>query len=326
MNSQIFYIHLLKALQRSLGERLVYIENKGFYIVQTYRDENGNHTTYESLDSTTTLFNVPKENKIYHLDKEKDIAELVRNAFGTLPLHGRNVGGAWSQGWRFVVGNTELTANQEAIAEKYGIDDLSESYDNPYYKQILAEIRKLTIEAIERATRNKKSKKQILLLWDKVRTQAEENDYLGLEGSRDELLKLAGKQKRGENASLIREAKKEIREELWSKVVRTLKIWTTVIIFFTGLGLSFSFYLNNKILNTEKQTTEVKETVPTLTRERIAKAIDKHNQTGGTIIYQWRREKIIEYLLSHYSTLSEAELQKAVDTLATTQITFWRQK
>ena len=285
-----------------------------------------------SLDGRTTLFDVAKENRIYLLDSDKDVSELVRKVFGTLPQGGRNVGGGWSQGWRFVVGDTELTANQEAIADKYGIDDLSENFSNPYYKQILAEIRKLTIEAIERATRNKKSKKEILLLWDKVREQAEQNDYLGLEESRDELLKLAGKQKRGENASLIREAKKEIRDEIWGKVKRTLKIWTVVVLFFVSVSFSLLYSFSGKTNLNQPKSNSIKteqsqikrQSKQIISEQDIINAISKYNQiqSKGNQIYQWRKQKIIEALRGKQMT--KQELDDTIKVMARSE--FWKVK
>ncbi len=267
---------------------------------------------------------MPKEHRVYFLDDEKSIAELVRNIVGTPALHGRNVFATQAQSWRYVVGNTDLTEAQERIAQKYDVQDIAQSYENEFYKQILRELRKLTVEALEKAIRNKKSKKNILLTWQKIQEAAQSNDFLALEDYRDELLRLSGKQKRGENAALIREAKREIRDEIWHKVIRILKIWTTVVMFFAAVGFGLSYRFGAKNHDTEPTLEQLAQQAPQLTPSRIDSVIDEHNRNGKNVIYSWRRQKIKEYLLSRYTTLSDAQLKQAIDTLSYTKYPFWK--
>ena len=313
------------------GKPLAYVQNRGFYLVESYQDQTTGEIRYmlTSLDGTTTLFDVPKGQRVYHLDSERSITEFVRDSVASGSLLGRSVGAMQSQGYRFTVGSLDLSQEQERIAEKYGIEDLSQMYENVFLKQILQEIRKLTIEAIERATRNKKGKREILLVWEQVKEQAEQNNFVELEDLRDRLLRLSGKQKRGENASLIREAKREIREELWGKVVRTLKIWTTVVVFFTAVAVAVAVNVNTSDRRPEGQSLAENENVltrkDTLTLERIERAIDRHNRTSQDEIYKWRAEKIKNYLLKNYPSLSDERLREMIDTLATTKYPFWRE-
>ena len=313
------------------GKPLAYIQNRGFYLVEGYQDQSTGEIRYmlTSLDGTTTLFDVPKGQKVYHLDSEKSITQLVRDGVAAGSLLGRSAAAMQSQGYRFTVGNLDLSQEQERIAEKYGIEDLSQMYENVFLKQILREIRKLTIEAIERATRNKKGKREILLVWEQVKEQAEQNNFVELEDLRDRLLRLAGKQKRGENASLIREAKREIREELWGKVVRTLKIWTTVVVFFTAVAVAIAVNVKSSDRRTMGQSLAKSENVltrkDTLTLERIERAIDRHNRTTRDEIYPWREEKIKAYLLKNFASLSDERLGEMIDTLATTKYPFWKE-
>jgi len=324
MNTAHFYIHLLQALQTSIGGRLAYIAGQGFFFVETYSTDEGTRHTFHSIDGLTTISEVPKEHQVYFLDDEKSLSELVRNIVATPALHGRNVFATQAQSWRYIVGNTDLTEAQERIAQKYDVQDIAQSYENEFYKQILKELRKLTVEALEKAIRNKKSKKNILLTWQKIQEAAQSNDFLALEEYRDELLRLSGKQKRGENAALIREAKREIRDEIWHKVIRTLKIWTTVVVFFAAVGLGLSYRVSSKRVYIEPAEAETQEPVPQLTASRIDSLIDVHNRKGKNIIYGWRREKIKEYLLSRYTTLSNAQLKQAIDTLSYTKYSFWK--
>ena len=123
------------------GKPLAYVNGQGFFLIETYRDENTGTQKYllTSLDGTTTLFDLPEGQKLFRLDSEKNIAELMRNVVGTSALHGRNVFGTLSEHYRFVVGNTELSESQQRIAEKYNIEDLAQQYENAFLKQILQE-------------------------------------------------------------------------------------------------------------------------------------------------------------------------------------------
>jgi uncharacterized protein (DUF433 family) len=331
MTADLFKILNYYSIQLN-GKPLAYVQGKGFFLVERYRDNvtGEQKSVFESFDGTTTLFDLPQDTKVYYLDNDKSLAQLVRDGVATVPQDSRNSVGIGAAGWRFTVANAELSDAQERIAEKYGIEDLAAEYENPFLKQILSELRKLTIEVIERATRNKKGKREILLIWEQVRKQAEQNNLVELEDLRDRLLRLSGKQKRGENAALIREAKKEIREELWGKVIRTLKIWTAVVVFFVSVPLAVSFTMTmhkKEIINQKETEKTVADSVPTLTEARIKQMINLYNsQHSETNIYQWREGKIIEFLTRNYTALTDTDLQKAIDTLATTRYPFWKTK
>jgi len=307
------------------GKPLVYIKDKGFFLLETATDDNGQvKFIYEGLDGTTTLFDLPDGTKVYRLDSHQSVAQLVREIGATSALHGRSVFAAQAQGWRFTVADFQLSQQQQRLAEKYNIEDLAQQYENPFLRQILTELRVLTVQAIEKAVRNKKSKREILLTWEQIRQQAAQNNIVELEDLRDKLLRLSGKQKRGENASLIREAKKELRQEIQQKVLRTLKIWTVVVLFFSSLALGVSFRLNRHYSVASLSSDTTATTAPALTQARINQAINHYNATHTDKIYSWRQSKITLYLLRHYSAMTDDQLRQAIDTLATTAYPFWR--
>ena len=320
------FTHILQALNYAYSGRLVYISGKGFYLRETYRSEDGSlHDTYSSLDGLEQLLSLPVESKVYSLNDLKSTAELVRTVGGASSESGRITSGAWAIPYSYVYDDFDLNENEQKIAERYGIEDLSDGFDKDFMKLILKELRKLTVEAIKKSQTNRRSTTKIKQIYSEIRHYAEKNDFSALQDKKEELLRIIGRLVAAQNGTLIRETKKSILPV----VVRQLKIWTTVVVFFTAVGVGASFYISHKSNNQrtdagrEQVFNQKKETNVPLTKERIAQAIAEHNSRSKQKIYRWRAEKITSYLLSHYTILSEAELRRAIDTLTTTTYPFW---
>ena len=321
------FTHILQALNYAYSGRLVYISGRGFYLRETYRTEDGSlHDTYSSLDGLEQILSLPVESKVYALDDLKSVSELVRSVGGMASQQGRITGGAWAIPYSYVYDDFDLNENEQKIAERYGIEDLSDGFDKDFMKLILKELRKLTVEAIKKSQTNRRSTTKIKQIYSEIRHYAEKNDFSALQDKKEELLRIIGRLVAAQNGTLIRETKKSILP----LVVRQLKIWTTVVVFFTAVGVGASFYLtrnNNASVQTETTSEltldQLVQPDEPLTRERISQAIAEHNRTSKQKIYRWRAEKITSYLLSHYTTLSEAELRRAIDTMSTTAYPFW---
>ena len=320
------FTHILQALNYAYSGRLVYISGRGFYLRETYRTEDGSlHDTYSSLDGLEQILSLPVESKVYALDDLKSVSELVRSVGGATSQQGRIASGAWTIPYSYVYDDFDLNENEQKIAERYGIEDLSDGFDKDFMKLILKELRKLTVEAIKKSQTNRRSTTKIKQIYSEIRHYAEKNDFSALQDKKEELLRIIGRLVAAQNGTLIRETKKSILP----LVVRQLKIWTTVVVFFTAIGVGASYYLshksNNKRIDAGKEQVfnQKEKTNQPLTRKRISQAIAEHNRTSKHKIYRWRAEKITSYLLSHYTTLSEAELRKAIDTMTTTAYPFW---
>ena len=274
------------------GKPLAYVDKKGYYLVS----RSGNDTLLESFDGETYLYpdNLSKDNNIYYLDMPKDLSLLCRNSFGTVSEHSRYTVATQS----LPVG--ELSESQKAIAEKYNLVDFSADFTGQQ-KDIAKATYHFIIEAIEKASMQKKSKTKIIQEYYRPALSAAQNkDFLELEKIKDEVLKYLGKQTRAEESRHVRKAE----EKIWKNVRRRL-FWLSFFIVLS-VFLLIGIFASRPTANTSAVTSvEV-----TLEPNYIENYIQEYEKNNHVKVYPWRRKKIISTLTG--STMSEQEL---IDTL-----------
>jgi hypothetical protein len=274
---------LLNAFARQIYDRdLAYIEKQGYFLL----DRVGGEINFISLDGTTTLYpgEEKKFPKYYILSERKSIAELSRNAVGTLSLPVRNNVATPSA----LVG--EITKSQKKLAEKYNLPDFSENLGGQQKKD--AELTySLILEALERAVRQKKSRTKIINEFYYPALSAIENgDFLELENIKDETIKHLGKQNRALEARQVSRAQYQI----WQKVKKRITI-ITIIFLVSSFSFSFSFLFSRHRRAQKTQQTYF------FTPTQIDSLITIYETKSNQKVYQWRRKKIKENLTKPFT-------------------------
>ncbi len=184
-------------------------------------------------------------------------------------------------------------------ALKYNLKDFSNLLDG-FHKETAKDIYKLTIEILNN-THKKKVIEKTLMLYEKARKHAENQqptDLNSLINIKNQLQGTRNKQKA---------IKKSVEKYKRKKAKRT-----TFFMFITALTVFFLVFFAIKKTPEPPKNTQTVQTI-TLTEKSILKAINDYEKQNNVKVYQWRRNKIVDFLQG--KQMSGQEFNKLLDSL-----------